>query len=115
MIEPIYKTIYMDSYEDLGLYLEDYIKRLYKLVWVEVIYGVQYCYIITCRRDREPEVVAIPAGQYESWWAEYGPLPEVGEVMIQTFINAQGYALAIDVVVIGEPDDVAEIEEVMYQ
>lgn len=114
-MEPIYKTISMDSYEDLEVYLENYIKRLYKPIWVEIIYALQYTYIITCRLYREPEIQAIPSAQFEEWWAEYGPLPGVGEIMIQTFINAQGYALAIDVVVIGEPDDVAEIEEVMYQ
>lgn len=104
----IYKTIYIESYESLYEHLETYIKRLYKIVWVDVIYGVQYTYIITCRRDIEPDVQAIPNNQFEEWWLDYSPLPCIGEVFVQTIRDTQGYVTSLSMSVLGEPDDFDE-------
>lgn len=114
-METIYKTIAVETYESLNDYLDEYTLCGYEAVYVGIINSIQHCYVIVCRAGIELEVTAIPVAEFEEWWKTYGPLPQVGEVAVMTWMDADGYAVALNLVVMSEPDEVVEIEEVIYQ
>lgn len=113
----VFKCYVFESYEEMWETATEYIKRLYTLVFVNFIFTSQYAYCITCKDGFEPEVIAVPNDDtFEEWTENYAPEPEMGQVMLRTYLDHAGYAISFDMMVLTEPEDLEEFgEEVVCQ
>ena len=111
-----YKCFVFDSYEMMWLKGHEYIKEGYKPLFVTVIYAIDYTYIIVNKNGEEPEVFTVREEELTEWSAKYSPEPDVGQVMLTTYRDFQGYAISFDLTILTEPDELEELgEEVIYQ
>lgn len=107
-MEPTYKYIECDEYEEFYEYVELYLKIGYAPVFIEIIFSLSSVYYIVCKRNEVPEVTNIPIGEFETWYSEYSYMPEPTEFVAETFRNPEGYSTMLSVIAPVEIGDDSE-------
>lgn len=97
-MEPAYKYIECDAYEEFYEYVELYLKMGYAPVFIEIIFSLSSVYYIVCKRNEVPEVTNIPIREFETWYSEYSYMPEPTEFVAETFRNPEGYSTMLSVI-----------------
>lgn len=107
-MEPTYKYIECDEYEEFYEYVELYLKMGHTPVFIEIIFGLTSVYYVVCKRNEVPEVTRIPLGEFEAWYSEYSYMPEPTEFVAETFRNPEGYSTMLSVIAPVEIGDDSE-------